>query len=226
MGSPAETPWLSTVGYGHTVGRRSRQSRPAAGRRGPDHFSRQARRTGYPARSVFKLVEIDRRFAVLRPGDSVLDLGAAPGSWSLYCLKRVGPRGSVTAIDRVPLPDTLRQAMLNQPLEYYQADITVEMELASLLAERTFRAVLSDAAPNTTGNALVDGTRSHKLVDAVCGIAGRHLAPGGVMIAKLLQAEDLSALLDHWRPEFASLRTAKPAASRVESREVFIVGRR
>ena len=193
----------------------------------PDHFAREARRAGYPARSVFKLEEIDRRFGVLRPGSSVLDLGAAPGSWSLYCLERVGRHGSVTAIDRVALPDALRKALTGaMPLQYHRADITAWTDLEPLLSDRTFDAVLSDAAPNTSGSSLVDGARSRELVEAVCHIASRHLAPGGLMVAKLLQGEDLRELLEEWRGAFASLRTVKPAASRGESRELFIVGRR
>ena len=195
--------------------------------RKPDHHSREARRSGYPARSVFKLQEIDRRFGVLHPGCSVLDLGAAPGSWTLYSLGRVGGGGSVTAIDRAPLPAPLRESLAaKSPLTYLAADMTEPASMAPVLTGRMFDVVLSDAAPNTTGSGLVDAARSRDLFDAACCIAGEHLSAGGKFVAKLLQGEDVREVLDAWRPQFAQLRTAKPAASRAESRELFIVGTR
>src|SRR5580704_15056154 len=112
----------------------------------PDRFTREAKSAGYPARSVFKLEEIDRRVHLLRPGMRVLDLGAAPGSWTLYACQRVGPQGRVLAVDKtvigIPLPPHAR---------FDQGD-ALELESETLSVFAPYDVVLSDMAPNTTGN--------------------------------------------------------------------------
>ena len=189
-------------------------------RGGADFYSRRARASGFPARSVWKLQELDRRHRLLRQGMHVLDLGAAPGSWSLYARDRVGADGSVTAVDLVPRP-----AGLGAPdarLRWLQADLTGE-QLRGELRGRRFDLVLSDAAPATSGNHGVDAARSAELVEAVLDLAPDHLREGGNLVAKVLQGEELPDLLALARSRFARVRTAKPAASRGESSETFLL---
>ena len=189
-------------------------------RGGADFYSKRARASGFPARSVWKLQELDRRHRLLRQGMHVLDLGAAPGSWSLYARDRVGADGSVTAVDLVPRP-----AGLGAPdarLRWLQADLTGE-QLRGELRGRRFDLVLSDAAPATSGNHGVDAARSAELVEAVLDVARDHLREGGNLVAKVLQGEELPDLMALARSRFARVRTAKPAASRGESSETFLL---
>ena len=190
-------------------------------RRGADFYSRKARAGGFPARSVWKLEELDRRHGLLRGGMDVLDLGAAPGSWALYARNRVGAAGSVTAVDLQPRP-----AALGAPdarLRWLQADLTGNA-LPAELGGRRFHLVLSDAAPATCGNHAVDAARSAELVAAVLELARGHLREGGKLVAKVLQGEELPDLLALARDCFRRVRTAKPAASRGESSETFLLG--
>ena len=193
----------------------------ARGRRGGgDYYSRKARAGGFPARSVWKLQELDRRHRLLRGGMDVLDLGAAPGSWALYARDRVGAAGSVTAVDLKPRP-----AALGAPdarLHWLRADLTGD-SLRGELRGRRFHLVLSDAAPATCGNHAVDAARSAELVAAVLELARGHLREGGNLVAKVLQGEEMPDLLALARRCFARVRTAKPAASRGESSETFLL---
>lgn len=189
-------------------------------RGGADFYSRQARASGFPARSVWKLQELDRRHRLLHGGMDVLDLGAAPGSWALYARERVGAAGSVTAVDLVPRPAALGAP--GPPLRWLQADLA-GAQLRGDLRGRRFHLILSDAAPATCGNHAVDAARSAELVEAVLDLARGHLREGGNLIAKVLQGEELPDLLALARGCFARVRTAKPAASRGESSETFLL---
>ena len=192
---------------------------PAA-RRYADHYTQQARARGFPARSVWKLQELDRRHRLLHGGLDVLDLGAAPGSWALYARQRVGATGTVTAVDLAPLPPALKQAAGR--LTYLQADLTGS-ELRARLGGQHFGLILSDAAPATCGNHGVDAARSAELVTAVINLACAHLHRDGNLVAKVLQGEELPDLLQLARRSFTRVRTAKPRASRGESSETFLL---
>ena len=189
-------------------------------RGGADFYSKQARASGFPARSVWKLEELDRRHRLLRGGMHVLDLGAAPGSWTLYARDRVGDAGSVTAVDLGPRPAALGGA--GPRLRWLQADVTGAALRGELRGQR-FHLILSDAAPATCGIHAVDAARSAELVTAVLNLAGDHLREGGNLVAKVLQGEELPDLLALARGCFARVRTAKPAASRGESSETFLL---
>ena len=189
-------------------------------RAGADFYSKQARARGFPARSVWKLEELDLRFRLLRRGMDVLDLGAAPGSWALYARDRVGARGSVTAVDLRPRPAALGAP--DSGLRWLQADLAGE-PLRDMLRGRRFDLILSDAAPATCGNHAVDAARSAQLVEAVLGIACGHLPESGNLVAKVLQGDELPDLLALARSRFARVRTAKPKASRGESSETFLL---
>jgi 23S rRNA (uridine2552-2'-O)-methyltransferase len=189
------------------------------GRDTPDHYTRRAHKEGYPARSVYKLQEAQDRFGLLRPGDVVLDVGAAPGSWSAYACQIV-KGGRVAAVDLNPLNLTTTPPNL----EFRQGDIFSD-EVQRWLAERgPFDAILSDAAPSTTGNRTVDTARSSALVEAVLALADTHLKAGGNLIVKVFQGGDEQAHLAQFRAIFDTAKPFKPKSSRKESFETFLVG--
>lgn len=185
-----------------------------------DHWTHRARREGYPARSVYKLKEIDKRFGLLPKGGKILDLGAAPGSWSLFALRRTGPQGRVTAVDLQPL--SLGREPKN--LDFILGDFTTPAVLETLEKAGPYDCLISDAAPATTGNRTVDTARSEFLVEEAIGIARRFLRPGGTMAVKIFQGSDRERLLGVMREMFTSARAFKPRAVRSESFEIYFIG--
>jgi 23S rRNA (uridine2552-2'-O)-methyltransferase len=184
----------------------------------PDHFTNRAKKQGYPARSIFKLREIQEKTGILRTGMRVLDLGASPGSWSKYATQVVGKTGSVVAVDLAPLSLQVD----NQVLYFIRGDVFDE-ETEQRIAERApYDVVLSDAAPATTGNRGVDTARSAGLAERVIQLATRHLVPSGSFVAKLFQGGEEQVLLRRLRQLFSSAQIVKPKASRKESFEVFL----
>ncbi|MGF1624972.1 MAG: RlmE family RNA methyltransferase [Alphaproteobacteria bacterium] len=187
-----------------------------------DPYVAEARRRGYRSRAAFKLIELDDRFQVLKPGARVLDLGAAPGGWSQVAVERVGPSGRVVAVDirpMEPLPD----------VAFIEADIT-EAETDALVREALGGAaggkadvVLSDMASSATGHAATDHLRTMALVEAALDCARGLLAPGGAFVAKVLQGGTQAALLAAMKRDFERVKHAKPPASRTDSSEMYVV---
>ncbi len=186
----------------------------------PDHYTKRARREGYRARSVYKLEELQRRFAILAPGMRVLDVGAAPGSWTQYARKVVGGRGSIVAVDLSELPAL---GGLDN-VEVVIGDVTDEEIARRLEHAGPFDAIVSDAAPKTSGNRTLDTARSAAIVEHLLWLAPRLLARGGRLVAKLFQGGEEQALLGELRSRFETARLVKPKASRDESFETFLVG--
>jgi len=185
----------------------------------PDFWSQKARKEGYPARSVYKLEEIDAKFHLLGPSSRVLDIGAAPGSWSLWTLKRLAGRGFLAAVD-------LQGLNMSPPFpnfRFLQGDLYAPAIRAELVALGPFDLVLSDAAPATTGNRLVDQGGSEAIAEAVMDYAFECLAPGGGFVAKLFQGGSERELIDRLKSRFASARGFKPKACRAESFETYLV---
>jgi 23S rRNA (uridine2552-2'-O)-methyltransferase len=188
--------------------------------KGADHFTVEAKKAGYPARSVFKLEEIDKRVRMFRPGQSVLDLGASPGSWTLYAAGRVGPKGRVLAMD---LKELNTQVPAN--VEFFIGDaLSLETEALSRFAP--YDVVVSDMAPNTTGNRLGDQTRSFDLFMRALAVAEALLKPGGAFVGKIFMGEDFVRARDEVKRLFAAERTIRPEGTRTSSYEVFVVGER
>lgn len=187
-----------------------------------DHFTRWAKQQNYPARSIFKLKEIDEKLGLLRPGDSVLDLGCAPGSWLQYASQRVGDRGIVVGVDRhglkIPLPPNARYLNLD-------ALALTHTDLASA-HPGPFDVVLSDMAPHTSGNRFVDQQRSLRLFQRALELARQHLKLGGSFIGKIFQSEDVEALRAEVRSIFEVVKTVRPQATRKQSYEVYLVCQR
>ncbi|MCS6797141.1 MAG: RlmE family RNA methyltransferase [Myxococcota bacterium] len=187
------------------------------GRRLQDHWGRRARREGWPARSVYKLAEIDRRLGLLRPGARVLDLGAAPGSWAMYAAERIGPPGRLVAVDVRPL-----EVALPANVQVEQADV-FELEAETL---GCFDVVLSDMAPSTSGHGIVDVGRSEALFERALELARTVLVPGGAFVGKVFQGPGLVALRAKLQSSFEQVRVLRPEATRRESRELFLAGLR
>ena len=184
----------------------------------PDHFTVEAKRAGYPARSVFKLEEIDRRVRLLRPGMRVLDLGAAPGSWTLYACQRVGPQGRVLAVDKsvigIPLPAHAR---------FDQGD-ALELENETLSVFAPYDVVLSDMAPNTTGNRSADQAKSFELFMRALQVAATLTKVGGSFVGKIFMGEDLALARKTLREHFATEKLIRPEGTRSVSYELFLIG--
>jgi 23S rRNA (uridine2552-2'-O)-methyltransferase len=185
----------------------------------PDFWAQKAKREGYPARSIYKLAEIDAKFSLVRKGMRILDIGAAPGSWSMWVLKRLAGSGFLAAVDL----QELAIAGSTANFLFVRGDLYDEQVRSRLLAAGPFGLVLSDAAPATTGNRIVDQGASESIVEAVIDYAASSLAPGGAMVAKIFQGGAEAALLKRLRGTFAQARGFKPEACRSESFETYLV---
>jgi 23S rRNA (uridine2552-2'-O)-methyltransferase len=184
-----------------------------------DEFVRRARLEGWRSRAVYKLMEIQEKDRVLKPGLTVVDLGAAPGAWSQYAAQVVGHRGRVIALDLLEI-DALAG------VEFVQGDFREEETLARLeaaLGESKAGLVLSDMAPNISGMSSVDQPRAMYLAELALAFARERLAPGGTLVTKVFQGEGSDALVKAVREDFGTVRTRKPKASRDRSREFYLV---
>lgn len=187
---------------------------------GGDSRTLAARAEGYPARSVFKLQEIDDKSKVLASGNNVVDLGAAPGSWSLYAAKKVGPSGRVLALDL----QRITQVFPNN-VKVIQGDAFSDHDgLHSV--NGPYDVVLSDMAPNTTGDKYRDAIRSAELVRAALDVALRFGKPGCNFVAKIFMGADFEACRAEVQQRFETTKIARPKGVRDNSVEVFLVGLR
>ena len=185
-----------------------------------DEFFKKAKAEGYLARSAYKLIEIDDRFDLLRPGDRVLDLGCAPGSWLQIASERVGERGRVVGIDLKPVEHPMPDNVLTQVVDIASLDPVWARETVG----GRFDVVLSDMAPNTSGAAgNADHHRSVGLCERVLDVIPAVLAPGGRLAMKVFEGEALPDLAKRIRSMFAVLKHHKPRATRQMSREIYIV---
>lgn len=187
-----------------------------------DPFVKQAQQSGWRSRAVFKLEQIDQRDQLIKPGQYIADLGCAPGGWSQYALKKLRGQGRVIGLDLLPVADIAG-------LHYRQGDFLAEESIdwiASLCADNQgLDLVLCDMAPNLSGNRLLDQARSLELLDAAAAFCRRWLKPGGAFLAKAFQGEDLPEYAAGLKADYATVAWRKPAASRDESREVFLLAR-
>jgi 23S rRNA (uridine2552-2'-O)-methyltransferase len=183
-----------------------------------DPYVAQAKAKGYRSRAAFKLIELDDKFHFLRRGASVVDLGAAPGGWSQAARTRIGPAGRVVAADILDIePLAGVQAM---KLDLTAAD-AVEQIRNALAGEADV--VLTDMAAPTTGNRATDRLRTAALFESALDVAEAVLKPGGAFVGKIFQGGVAPDLLARLKQEFRNVRHAKPAASRAESVELYVV---
>jgi 23S rRNA (uridine2552-2'-O)-methyltransferase len=190
----------------------------------PDHFTRAAKAAGFPARSVFKLEEIDRRVRLLRPGMRVLDLGAAPGSWSMYAAQKVGRQGKVLAVDLEPPSVALPPSVTFLRGDAFALEASPELAGAALALYAPYDVVLSDMAPKTTGNRVTDQTRSFELFMRALSVAVSIGAAGGAFVGKIFMSDDLPRARQELRRHYAKERLVRPEGTRAESMELFVVG--
>jgi 23S rRNA (uridine2552-2'-O)-methyltransferase len=187
-----------------------------------DPYVQQAQKEGWRSRAVFKLKEIDDKDHLLKPGMTVIDLGATPGSWCQYAVKRIQPGGRLIALDLLAM----------EPLagvEFIQGDFREDAvfdQLKSALAGRQVDLVLSDMAPNMTGIAVTDSTQVIYLAELTLDFARQHLKPGGDLLAKVFQGAGFMELRQALQASFATLATRKPAASRDRSAELYLLARK
>ena len=186
-----------------------------------DFYTRKAHAEGYPARSVYKLEEINQAHRIIKPGDTVLDVGAAPGSWTLYthrCL--IKGKGRIVSCDLNPLSlDPMPPTVTEITGDAFSSGIRPR-----LVEEGPYDAIISDAAPMTTGNRIVDTTRSEYLAEQVMILAQEHLKAHGNMVIKIFQGGGEQEILKKMRTMFAKAKAFKPKASRDDSFEVFLIG--
>jgi 23S rRNA (uridine2552-2'-O)-methyltransferase len=186
-----------------------------------DPFVLAARRDGWRSRAVYKLSEILAREKILRPGMTCIDLGAAPGGWSQFVVETLKGRCTVIALDLLQM-DTL------PGVKFIQGDFTeddVAAKLENNLAGSRADLVISDMAPNITGNKSVDQPRSMYLAELALDLAIRTLRPGGDFICKLFQGEGTDAFVAAARTSFGKVKVVKPKASRAGSSEIYLVAR-
>ncbi|MEO7151240.1 MAG: RlmE family RNA methyltransferase [Burkholderiaceae bacterium] len=198
-----------------------------------DPYVKMAQREGYRARAAYKLKEMDQTLHLLRPGQRVVDLGAAPGAWSQYVRRRFAPKeagsggaaagalnGSIIALDLLPL-----EAI--EGVQFVAGDFreeAVAQHLASLLDGRPVDVVLSDMAPNLSGIEASDAARMTHLVELAVEFAVRHLARDGVLVCKVFHGSGYSQLAKLFKNTFRVVKPIKPKASRDKSAETFLVG--
>jgi len=184
-----------------------------------DHYTQQAKKDRFPARSVYKLEEIQKKFAVIKKGYSVLDLGCAPGSWLLYAAELTGKTGQVVGIDLVPVTINVPSNVM-----VHTGDILL-MDDDSLKSLGTdFNVVISDMAPSTTGNKFVDSVRSFDLCQKALSVAQMSLSSGGSFVCKIFQGEDFKTFTDSVQSVFKNHRIYKPKSSRKASKEIYVIG--
>ncbi len=182
-----------------------------------DHYFKKAKKHGFPARSVYKLEEAQKKYGFLRPGQTVLDLGAYPGSWSKYAAGVAGPKGMVVAVD-IQKPGVMADNICLLQRDVYDLKLSKLREISPY-----FDVVLSDMAPKTTGHKDVDHFRSVALAERALVLAGELLKPGGTFFCKVFQGEDFPSFRDKCRESFRSVRVVKPKSSRPESVELFLL---
>jgi 23S rRNA (uridine2552-2'-O)-methyltransferase len=188
-----------------------------------DYYYKKAKKENYPARSVYKLEEAQIKYRFLKTGNTVLDLGCQPGSWSIYAAKKVGPQGLIVGVD---LQEGKKVSIANAAeIVWLHDDIMADDIVENIQKIRkNFRVILSDMAPRTSGNKWVDQQQSLILARRVLELAGKLLESGGNFYVKVFEGEDFKEYVDSVRKSFKTVKIVKPKSSRIESREVFVLG--
>lgn len=193
-----------------------------------DPYVQAAQKDGYRARAAYKLKEIDETFKLIRPGHVVVDLGSTPGAWSQYVRRRLSPtgaavgalNGTIIALDLLPM----------EPIEgvhFIRGDFREESVLAQLqevVQERPVDLVVSDMAPNLSGNSTTDGARVELLIELAVDFAINHLKPEGALVAKVFHGPGYDDLIKLFRTHFKLVKPLKPKSSRDKSSETFLIG--
>jgi 23S rRNA (uridine2552-2'-O)-methyltransferase len=182
---------------------------------------RKARSDGYRSRAAFKLIEVDTRDRLLAPGARVVDLGAAPGGWSQVAAARVNPGGKVVAVDLLEIAPMSAVTVLRGDFR----EPAMRAQLVAALGGLKADVVLSDLSPNISGIASADQARAAELVHTAIEFCWMQLKPDGAFLVKVFQGEEFANVLKDMKRVFRKVRTLKPAASREESRETYLLAR-
>lgn len=188
-------------------------------RQNKDVYTQKARKSHYRSRAVYKLIELDKKYRLFKPGQTVFDLGAAPGSWSQYVAERIGSKGKIIAVDILKMEEL-------PGVHFIQGDFTEQSVFDACLQQiddRKVDLVISDIAPNMSGIKDADQARSMYLAELVADFSQRVLVPGGHMLQKLFQGAGIEQYNKDLREHFSSLRAQKPKASRDGSREFYML---
>lgn len=184
-----------------------------------DFYVKQAKREGYPSRAAYKLLELQEKDKLITPGMRIVDLGAAPGGWSMVAMELLHGKGQVIALDCLAMTPP-------SGVHFIQGDFTeaaVLEELMAYLNQQPVDLVLSDMAPNITGQKSVDQPKSMYLAELAADFAGQVLRPGGKFLIKLFQGEGIDAFIAGLRKQFAQVKVRKPKASRSRSPEIYVL---
>lgn len=184
-----------------------------------DYYVKQAKREGYPSRAAYKLLELQEKDKLIIPGMRIVDLGAAPGGWSLVAMELLAGRGQVIALDRLVMTPPAG-------VHFIQGDFTETVVLEELMAylnNQRVDLVLSDMAPNITGQKSVDQPKSMYLAELAADFAQQVLRPGGKFLIKLFQGEGVDAFIAGLRKPFSLVKVRKPKASRSRSPEIYVL---
>jgi 23S rRNA (uridine2552-2'-O)-methyltransferase len=203
------------------MSKRSKSSARWLAEHAADPYVKRAHEEGWRSRAAFKLEEIQKSDRLLRPGMTIVDLGAAPGGWSQYAARTLGGKGRIVALDILEMPGIAG-------VEFLQGDFNEDATLArlmELLGGGKVHLVMSDMAPNMMGIADVDHDRSMNLVELAVDFAAKTLAPGGDFLSKVFQGRGFHPLVTQLRKQFETVKLRKPNASRARSAEVYVLAR-
>jgi len=223
MAGPKLRLWVATNRFFViiTYTKKKKKHTVATRRDKPDYFSRRARHEQFVSRAVYKLADIDKRFRLLHPGQRVLDLGCAPGSWLQYLGSRVGNTGLVVGLDRQPV-----KVPVKPPVYFRQVDIAALDPHRLKTLTPAFDVVVSDLAPATSGIKDVDHQRSLELARLSWQYARVLLDEGGHYLVKVFEGPDFPGFVAEIRPHFQQVQIVKPEGSRSDSREIYLLARR
>ncbi len=187
-----------------------------------DHYVNLAKREGYRSRAVYKLIEMDKKDRLFRPGQNVLELGAAPGGWTQYVVEKIGEKGRIIASDILPMDSFAH-------VEFIEGDFTqddVLEKITKTLGDEGADLVISDMAPNVSGVEAVDQPRSMYLAELSLDLARQVLKPGGSLLVKVFHGAGFEEYVKELRTSFGVVKSRKPDASRSRSREVYLLAQR
>lgn len=197
-----------------------------------DPYVKLAQKHGYRARAAFKLKEIDEQDKLIRPGMNIVDLGAAPGSWSQYAREKLRKPGAgdvltgrIIALDLLPMDPIPGVIFIQGDLRDDAVYTQLEKELGAAPGERCIDLVISDMAPNLSGVALADAARMEHVIELALEFAQQHLKPSGALLVKAFHGSGYSQMVEAFKRQFVSVAPRKPKASRDKSSETFILGR-
>lgn len=182
-----------------------------------DEYVRRSQQDGYRSRAIYKLIEIDKKDRLIKPGMTIIDLGAAPGGWSEYCVKKLGKNATVVALDILPMEPIDEVTIIEGD---FREDAVFE-KLMAVMNNAQADLVISDMAPNISGMESVDMPRAYYLCELALDFARQVLKPGGGLLVKLFQGEGFEAYNKELKASFSKVVMRKPKASRARSREIY-----